>query len=202
MPAPPAVPALPDTERRVGYTLSSSTGPMPVTFGLYGDGSDVDNWIQLWVNGVPKLSTDVTFGWALTSPTGPLGTIPRPITDGTISFNGAQTATVQIVGTQRPRRLTEFTEGTGVPARDFNQMANTIFAELREAWDNETIVKGTTFANLPPALIGRQAFITDGATSGCADGTCTTFGTNVTAGGGSLMLLIWYNGTNWTLIGK
>lgn len=61
---------------------------------------------------------------------------------------------------------------------------------------------GVAYANLPTAAAGIQAYITDGATGNCADGTCTTWGTNVTGGGGSLKLLVWYNGSNWTLVGK
>ena len=59
-----------------------------------------------------------------------------------------------------------------------------------------------TFATLPPAVAGQISYIRDGAAGNCGDGTCTTFGTNVTGGGGSLKLLVWYNNANWTLIGK
>jgi len=59
-----------------------------------------------------------------------------------------------------------------------------------------------TFANLPAAPIkGQISSISDGKAANCADGTCTTFGTNVTAGGGALQLLVWWNGSHWTLIG-
>lgn len=59
------------------------------------------------------------------------------------------------------------------------------------------------FAGLPSSpQTGMIAYINDGLAGNCADGTCTTFGTNVTGGGGALNLFVWYNGTNWTLIGK
>lgn len=61
---------------------------------------------------------------------------------------------------------------------------------------------GTIFANLPPTTAGTIAYITDGLAGNCGDSSCTTFGTTVTAGGGALKLLVWRNGTNWTLIGK
>ncbi len=64
------------------------------------------------------------------------------------------------------------------------------------------LVAALTFATLPAATAGTVAYITDGAAGNCADGTCTTFGTNVTGGGGALKLLIWRSNTNWTLIGK
>jgi hypothetical protein len=60
------------------------------------------------------------------------------------------------------------------------------------------------FATLPAANTanGLIAAITDGLAGNCGDGTCTTWGTTVTGGGGALKLLLWSNGTNWTLIGK
>jgi hypothetical protein len=59
------------------------------------------------------------------------------------------------------------------------------------------------FASLPSAPVtGMMAYVSDGLAANCADGTCTTWGTNVTGGGGALKLLVWRNGTNWTLVGK
>jgi len=132
---PPPVPALPDTSRLALYTLASSNCVCSVGFAIYGDGTDVDNWIAISLNGSRVFSTDPSFGWVLSSPTGPIGTIPRPITDGIITFNSPQTGPVAVIGLQRPRRLTTFPENRGVTARDLNLLANTIFAELRENWD-------------------------------------------------------------------
>jgi hypothetical protein len=133
--APPPVPALPDTMRQTSYVISGSTCACAVGFQIYGDGGDIDNWIKVTINGAPVLSTDSTFGWVLSSPTGPLTTIPRPITDAILTFNSAQTGTVVITGAERPRRLQTFAENQGVTARQLNQVFNTAFAELREAWD-------------------------------------------------------------------
>jgi hypothetical protein len=58
------------------------------------------------------------------------------------------------------------------------------------------------FGSLPSAIQGMTATIGDGLAGNCGDSSCTTFGTNVTGGGGALHLMIWYNGTNWTLVGK
>ncbi len=74
-------------------------------------------------------------------------------------------------------------------------------------FDTSPVISGPkvaplTFATLPATVAGTVAYITDGAAGNCADGTCTTFGTNVTGGGGALKLLLWYNNANWTLIGK
>lgn len=200
--APPAVPALPDSIRLTTYTVSGTTCACSVGFQIYGDNTDVDNWIQVFVNGVRKLSTDATFGWALSSATGPLSTTPRPITDAVLTFNSTLTATVVIVGFERPRRLVTFSESQGVSARSLNQAFNTVFAELRENWDFRAAVPATTFASLSNPFMGEQAVISDGITSGCGDSACTTWGTTVTAGGGSLTLLIWYTGSAWHLLGK
>jgi len=158
MPAPPPVPALPDTERRVAYTLSASTGPMAVTFALYGDGTDYQNWVQVWGlgGGVNIPYNDLTSGWTLTSPTGPLGSIPRPITDATISFNSPQSGTFEIIGARRPRRLNQFTETQGVAARDLNQVITDITADNREFWDYAStrtlyVPGGETVTVIPPA---------------------------------------------------
>jgi hypothetical protein len=59
-----------------------------------------------------------------------------------------------------------------------------------------------TFATLPPAVVGTQAYVTDGLAANCGDAACTTFGTAVTGGGGALKLLLWNNGQAWTLRGK
>lgn len=63
--------------------------------------------------------------------------------------------------------------------------------------------RAATFATLPGSPVtGMIGYISDGLAGNCADGTCTTFGTNVTGGTGSLKLLVWYDGSHWTLIGK
>src|SRR6516165_4574331 len=104
--APPAVPALPDTERRTSYSITGTTCTCAVGFALYGDGTDYGNWLEVWLNGVLQASSTYT----ITSPTGPLSSIARPITDAVLTFNTSTTGTVQIVGARRPRRTTQFNE--------------------------------------------------------------------------------------------
>ena len=133
--APPPVPALPDTARTTSYSISGTTCACSVGFALYQDGTDIDNWIQVYLNGTAVLSTDPTFGWSLSSATGALSTIARPITNAVLTFNANQTGTVTIVGAARPRRLSQFAENRGVAARDLNQALTSIIAEQREAWD-------------------------------------------------------------------
>jgi hypothetical protein len=152
---PPPVPALPDSPRLTSYSLSASTCACSVGFALYADGTDVDNWIDVFINGVSVPSTSSTAGWTLTSPTGSLGSIPRPITNAVLTFNAPQTGTINIVGNRRPRRLSQFQEGRGFTARDINQVITDEIAMLRETWDrlNGAIVgqPGEVLNPLPPS---------------------------------------------------
>jgi hypothetical protein len=128
---PPVIPALPDADRRTTYTISGSTCACAVGFAIYGDSTDYGNWISVWINGVRIPSAN----WSVSSPTGSLGLIPRPITDAVLTFNVAQTGTVQIVGARRPRRVAQFAENRGVPARDLNLALTDVVAQNREVWD-------------------------------------------------------------------
>jgi hypothetical protein len=166
--APPPVPALPDTERRTTYSLTAQTGPFSVGFALYGDGTDFGNWVQVYlISGVaPNITVtqiQPVSGFTMSSATGPIATIPRPITDATITLTTAQTGTLQIVGARRPRRISQFTENRGVAARDLNQAVTDIIAENRERWDqlNRAIVAppGESLAALPPAGNRAGAFL-------------------------------------------
>lgn len=152
--APPAVPALPDTERRVSYTLSAQTGPFSVPFAIYGDGTDYGNWLEVWLNGV-KLTP--IGAWTLSLSSGAsIATAARPLTNAQVTLNAAQTGTLQIIGARRPRRTSQFTENRGVAARDLNQVITDEVAQLREAWDfvkNRVIqaAPGDILPLLPPA---------------------------------------------------
>lgn len=151
---PPPVPALPDAERRVQYSISGTTCNCSVGFALFGDGVDYGNWIEVWVNGALQSSSTYT----ITSATGPLAIIPRPITDALLTFNAATTGTVQIVGARRPRRTSQFAENQGVSARNLNQVITDIVAVERELWDKTNDVTGRavlappgeTLLTLPP----------------------------------------------------
>jgi len=132
--APPPVPALPDTERRTSYSISASTCACAVGFSLYGDSTDVQNWLTVWVNGVQIAQAS---NWTISSPSGSLATLPRPITDAVLTFTNAQTGTVQIVGARRPRRTSQFSENRGVAARDMNQVLSDLEAQTRELWDRQ-----------------------------------------------------------------
>lgn len=152
----PSVPALPDTERRTTYSITSTTCACNVNFALYGDSTDYQDWVEVFLNGVQQLGN-----WTVTSPSGSLATLPRPITDAVLTFAAPQTGTVQIVGARRPRRTTQFTENQGVTARDLNQALTDIVAQNRETWDKTNDVTGRvvlapageTLSLLPPLSV-------------------------------------------------
>jgi hypothetical protein len=129
---PDPVPALPDSERISSHTISG-VGPYAVSFDVYGDGTDYQNWIEVYDDGVKLIAvTD----WTLDSPSGSLGALSRPITDARVTLtSGARSGTLQIVGARRPRRTTQLTEGVGESARSENQTYTDIIATQREFWD-------------------------------------------------------------------
>ena len=187
----PPVPALPDTQRQTAYT-GVGLGPVAVGFQLYCDGTDLDNCIEVWINGIRHLSTDPINGWFISSPTGPIASIPRPITDAQLTFVTPQSNTFVIVSAQRPRRLQTFAENQGITARAFNQIFNTVFAELRDTWDKINDVTGRGLFFGPGAITGPMPL-----PSQCAnmllgfDATglnpiCTTPGTGGGGGGGGV----------------
>jgi hypothetical protein len=145
---PPPVPALPDSQRQTSYTLSASTCACAVGFQLGGTSTDFQNWVEVWVGGKQVQYNDPVYGWSISSPTGALSIVPRPITDAVLTFNNPVTGTVVIVGAERPRRTGEFNEGVGVPARSINQVFNDLYAILREYWDklNDVTGRGLFFA--------------------------------------------------------
>jgi hypothetical protein len=146
--APPPVPALPDAPRLTTYSLSGSTCACAVGFQIYGDGTDVDAWLQVFIGSIPYQSTDPAHGWAITSPTGPLGSIARPITNAILTFALPQTGAVTIVGDRRPRRTSQFPENAGVSARSFNQVLTDIIATQREMWDKLNSFTGGSAGSL------------------------------------------------------
>jgi hypothetical protein len=99
--APGPVPALPDAERRTSYSISASTCNCALGFQIYQDSTDVSSWVRVFINGVEISQAG---NWTITSPSGPIANLARPITDAVLIFTTAQTGTVQIVGAQRPRR--------------------------------------------------------------------------------------------------
>jgi hypothetical protein len=65
----------------------------------------------------------------------------------------------------------------------------------------DPIVGAHTYAGLPTSpLAGQTSHILDGNASNCGDGVCTTPGVVITGGGGSLDLLLGYDGSNWRIL--
>lgn len=155
--APPPVPAMPDSERRTEYTITGSNCNCPIGFTLYGDATDFGAWIEVYLDGVKQDPAT----YSVTSPSGSLATLPRPITDAILSFTALTTGEVQIVGGRRPRRTQLFSENRGVAARDLNQVLNDVEAQNREAWD----MRGRTIRGAPGTEMGQLPSASD-----CANG--------------------------------
>lgn len=152
VPAP--VPALPDQHRIQGYLITASTCNCAVNFALYGDGTDYQNWVEVWINGTRVNYNDATYGWTITSPSGSLSTLPRPVTNAVLTFNSVQTGEIQIVGARRPRRAAQFAENTGVSARNLNQVFTDVIATQRELWDKTSDVTGRGLFFAPGFITG------------------------------------------------
>ena len=154
--APPAVPALPDTPRLTSYTIASTTCACAVNFALYGNANlaDYQDWVEVFLNGVQVAYNDPTYGWTITSPTGALASIARPVTDAVLTFTNVQTGTVEIVGASRPARLSQWSENQGVSARNLNVAFTGIVAQLREVWDKINDVSGRDLKSQPGNTVG------------------------------------------------
>lgn len=198
--APPPVPALPDTDRVQSYSIVASNCACAVNFALYGDSTDYQNWIDVYVNGVNVQNTDPIFGWIVTSPTGQLGSIPLPITDAVLTFNSSVTGNVTIIGARRPRRVIQFQENRGVAARDLNQALTDIIAQNRETWDlwERTLVfEPGFFPNaLPLAALRAGQYLCFAAITGQPTTCASAQGTGTIAAGNGIL----FSGTNPTTI--
>ena len=199
------MPALPDAQRLTSYSLSAGTCTCSVGFAIYGDGTDVDAWIDVFINGTAYLSTDPAHGWSLSSATGSLGSIPRPITNAQLTFAAPQTGTVVIVGARRPRRTSQFPEDRGVDARSLNQVITDIISQNREVWDevNGTVrgQPGEVLLPLPSATFrAGQALIFDAngnptvATSSVVPPVSLLTGNNVWTGNNTFTGLVTLDG--------
>ncbi len=155
-----AIPAEPDTERRTHYRVQNQLGPLSVGFDIYADGSDYANWIEVWVDGtlIPQSGN-----WTLSSASGSLATLARPITDATITFTAPQNGTVNIVGARRPRRTSQFQENRGTTAHDQNQVLTDLWMTHRERWHRASRAllapHGEAISSLPSATSRANGFL-------------------------------------------
>ena len=83
-----------DYVRLTSYTAKDETGPFKVGLPLTKPGASYRRWLEVWVNG--KLLRPMR-DWTLSSPRGPLASLPRPITDAEITFTSPRTGEVLIV---------------------------------------------------------------------------------------------------------
>ena len=125
----PPVPPVADADRYQSFTVTSSTPSVALTFPVYGDGSD----LVVKLNGAAQ-----PFGsgiWTFSSVSGtPIGSIPRPITDGLVTFTTPPTSgTIEIIGAYRPR-VTAMQTAAGIARREFNQSFGQVVSTQRELY--------------------------------------------------------------------
>ena len=112
------------------YAPVATAGPFPVDFPVF-DEDGVD--LKVTVDAIER--ADWTFVGTLES--GFLGT-PNTWINGEVTFDDPITGALVIKGLRAPRRVAQFQEGKGVPARDINAALNTLTAvdqELRRDVD-------------------------------------------------------------------
>jgi len=139
MPLP--TPSIADAPRSVDYTPNNSAGPFPVPFPVFeGTGDD----LAVTLDGVPV--TNWTFaGDQIEDFYGS----PGCWVNGTITFDAPITGALRIVGRRRPRRVDQFAEGRGVPARDHNLELNRLTATQREIFDRVEDIAAATSDIIP-----------------------------------------------------
>jgi len=82
-----------------------------------------------------------------------------PVEPGKVTLDVAATGTVIILGAQRPRRLSQYQENRGIPARDMNVEVTQLTAMLREAWDYfERVIAAPPGETMAPLPTGRDPF--------------------------------------------
>ena len=146
MPLP--TPSIADAPRRVDYTPNNSAGPFPVPFPVFeGTGDD----LAVTLDGVPV--TNWTFaGDQIEDFYGS----PGCWVNGTITFDAPITGALRIAGRRRPRRVDQFAEGRGVPARDHNLELNRLTATQREIFDRVEDIAAAT-SDIIPAVTALAA---------------------------------------------
>jgi hypothetical protein len=80
--------------RLTTYTVDNETGPFKVGLPLFKPGANYRRWVEVWLDG---RSLRPGRDWTLSSPRGPLETLPRPITDAEIKFTSPRSGELQIV---------------------------------------------------------------------------------------------------------
>lgn len=154
----PAIPPIIDAPRTVSVVATPGlpVSTVNVTFPLFGAQED----LTVTVAGA-VLPTNL---WTFTSPSGPIGLLPLPITDGVVTFTPpiappSGTTLVTIQGSWQPRQIM-VPQAPGIPRREFNQQYSTIIAGMRDLLDQINALSGgvalpTAPVNtVPPAISG------------------------------------------------
>lgn len=121
------LPATIENQDRVKtYEPVNATGPFYLGFPLFDDtGAD----LEVTLDGLPAP------GWKFYGSLVPGFTgAPNTWVDGYIVFTSPVSGTLVVEGNRHPRRIDNFQEGRGVPARDLNAVLNILTAISRELW--------------------------------------------------------------------
>lgn len=118
-----STPFIADADRVTTYDPVASTGPFPVTFPVFEEtGAD----LHVTLDGEPVTN------WTAVATTYP-GFYGAPNTyQLTLTFDVAITGALVIEGRRAPRRISQFSEGRGIPSRDHNTALNELTAIARE----------------------------------------------------------------------
>lgn len=115
-----------DRDRLTTYTPNNSAGPFDIGFPIF-DPTGADLVVEL--DGVRQVGN-----WTVSVAAFP-GFWGAPNTwTGTISFAVPVSGTLVIEGARAPRRVSQYAEGRGIPARDANTELNMLWAVLRELY--------------------------------------------------------------------
>src|SRR2546428_428603 len=80
--------------RLTSYTVQNEPGPLKGGFPLFKPGANYRRWVEVWLD--DKLLRPGR-DWTLSSPGGPLDTLPRPVTDAEITYTSPRTGQGPIV---------------------------------------------------------------------------------------------------------
>jgi hypothetical protein len=144
------------------------------SFGFYTDGNNNQNF-----------ATENGTGFVMNTAAGPATKFALGST-GMYGFSSSGTPTSASIDTALYRNAAGVVEVNNGTAGTF-----------RELKARSVIHSGVTIANLPASpTAGQVAYVTDG------DASLAWGATAVNSGSGATKYLVWYNGTNWTVLGK
>lgn len=143
-------PNISDIPRVAVYDPVAAAGPFPLGFPLFDlTGADL----------LVTLDGQEVAGWTLSGdPSAGFYGAPNTWINCGISFADQITGHLEIVGMRSPRRIAQFAEGRGIPARDQNTEWNILTAITREIFDRAGRIEAS-IAALKAQLAGYLATI-------------------------------------------